>query len=114
MRDHSLKPGMEVEARASDGPHMGGWHPATILEVRPSMFRLRYASGVPIWRPENAKRQQQAGEYKEVILRDENSARVHASPNQHCLHKDILICAGGTWQHVGRWSARTCRAADVN
>ena len=33
MRDHPLKPGLEVEARACDGPHMGGWHPATILEV---------------------------------------------------------------------------------
>ncbi len=32
--DHSLKPGIEVEVRPIDGPYLGGWHQANILEVR--------------------------------------------------------------------------------
>ena len=34
VSNHSLKPGTEVEVRSIDGPYLGGWHQAHILEVR--------------------------------------------------------------------------------
>ena len=30
---HTLKHGIEVEVRPIDGPYLGGWHEAIILEV---------------------------------------------------------------------------------
>lgn len=42
VSDHSLKSGIEVEARSFVGAFLGGWHRALVLEVSSTFFQVHH------------------------------------------------------------------------